>query len=952
MLPVLLSALASALLPVWGQPARGKKYALVVGINVYEHTKLSALQFAENDATDLGKVLRRAGYEVVVLTGSAREAPLRPTRANIGERLKEVLGKCRRGDTALVALAGHGLQFAGKRDAFFCPVDARPFGERSDSLLSLNEVYRQMDQSLASIKLLLVDACRNDPESSRGVDDSAPRPPRGIAALFSCSAGERAFETEKLGGGHGVFFHFVLEALRGKAKNSKGAVTWNSLVGYVTDQVSDEVPRVIRDGAKQTPHQMTDLKGKSPVLLGREEDEQRPDQSRVERPPGGARVEQPAEPPGASSGSFGWLWWGGGTAAALAVLGVVLVRRRRRAAHPGRPVPGGPGARREGARSGARGDEQHQAEASDQAHALLSGRYQVLRQLGKGGMGVVYLAQDHTLGCEVVIKMPLRSVLDEPGFADRFSREIRSMVLLAHPHVVKIQDVGCHDGVPFCVLQYLPGGSLQDRPLPADPASLQDWLPAVAGALDFVHGQGFLHRDIKPDNILFDAHGNAYISDFGVAKVLSDKAAKKGATQLTGEGLVVGTIGYLAPELIMGAQKVTGQADQYALAATVYKVLAGRLPFVGNSDAAILVQQAAGKMPPLRQFAPHLPPGLGQVIARGLSKDPAQRFPSCTAFAEAVLQLTSPRAASQPASARAATPPKLPGTKGGSPPALPAGAKSAGRLPGSAEAPGTSRPAPRTGRRPEPAPGGGRGVLIVAGAILAVGAAVGGVFAYRALRARPDPSAPSAPTAPEAFRFRPLAGVTVQPGTPTYVPIRIVRVKYEGPVQLVCERNVAGVSLSEGTIGPGQSEVSLKLEVAEGTTGSLDVPLKGVAEGVAQSVVLRLLVLPPPQFKVELPDPLPRLRIGAPEVSVRVRIARTGYTDLPGRFSVNTDDLPAQVIVVPTSNPIRPGQEGFDIRVQALADAPKKQVSLPITVFLKHPTRKLQQQVVLQLRVE
>jgi formylglycine-generating enzyme required for sulfatase activity len=268
---LLLVGLCLGLTPLVGQdrPGKppGKRYALLVGINVYEHPKLAALKFAENDAADLARVLRKAGYEVILLTGSAKGKSRRAEKANLEARLKEVLDRCKGGDTVVVALAGHGLQFRGKKDAYFCPSDAQPFATRTASLLSLNQVYRQMDESRASVKLLLVDACRDDPESSRGVDDSAPRPPRGVAALFSCSAGERAFETKKLGGGHGVFFHFVIEGLQGKAKDPKGAVTWHSLVGYVTEQVSEEVPEIIGGGARQTPHQMTDLKGKSPVLL-------------------------------------------------------------------------------------------------------------------------------------------------------------------------------------------------------------------------------------------------------------------------------------------------------------------------------------------------------------------------------------------------------------------------------------------------------------------------------------------------------------------------------------------------------------------------------------------------------------------------------------------------------------------------------------------------------------
>ena len=286
LLPVLLlPVLAALLLPVWGEATKGKKYALLVGVNSYEHPKLPALKYAERDVQALAAVLEKAGYEVTLLTGAAK-ARLRPTRANIEAQLKEMLGKkCRRGDTALAAFAGHGLQFAGKSDAFFCPADARPFAEETATRVSLRSVYTEMDRSFAGVKLLLVDACRNDPASGRSIDvDTAPRPPRGIAALFSCSSGERAFETEKLGGGHGVFFHFVLQGLRGKAKNARGAVTWGGLVEYVTEQVSDEVPRVIRDGARQTPHLMADLKGKSPVLLALVDSGTGRVESRVERP--------------------------------------------------------------------------------------------------------------------------------------------------------------------------------------------------------------------------------------------------------------------------------------------------------------------------------------------------------------------------------------------------------------------------------------------------------------------------------------------------------------------------------------------------------------------------------------------------------------------------------------------------------------------------------------------
>src|SRR5579883_2088909 len=162
------------------------------------------------------------------------------------------------------------------------------------------------------------------------------------------------------------------------------------------------------------------------------------------------------------------------------------------------------------------------------AGQTLLGRYDVRGALGEGGMAYIYRAYDRNLDCDVVIKVPRASAMEDPEFAQRFARETRSLVRLAHPRIVKVLDVGEHDGLPFAVMQFLAGGSLEDRfqSLPAGRARaegavlLRQWLPAMAEALDFIHGQGTVHRDVKPANILFDAHGHVYLSDFGIAKAL------------------------------------------------------------------------------------------------------------------------------------------------------------------------------------------------------------------------------------------------------------------------------------------------------------------------------------------------------------------------------------------------------------------------------------------------
>jgi len=256
-LSVLLVVLESALL--LAAPPASQRYALLVGVKEYHHPKLLPLHYTENDVAQLKDLLRSAGYEVTLLCDSEgeRDPRLLPTLANIRAQLSTVLSKCERRDTVLIGLAGHGLQFETLDDSFFCPADARPFPEQAPTLLSLKGLYRELDQSNAGVKLLLVDACRDDPTQGRGgrrgIDaDSVPIPPRGVAALFSCSAGQVAYEHKKYE--HGIFFHFVLEGLRGKANDGEGEVTWDSLQAFVRKRVSREVPKLIGEGAKQDPN--------------------------------------------------------------------------------------------------------------------------------------------------------------------------------------------------------------------------------------------------------------------------------------------------------------------------------------------------------------------------------------------------------------------------------------------------------------------------------------------------------------------------------------------------------------------------------------------------------------------------------------------------------------------------------------------------------------------------
>jgi len=267
----------------------------------------------------------------------------------------------------------------------------------------------------------------------------------------------------------------------------------------------------------------------------------------------------------------------------------------------------------------------------DLCGATLDGRFEVGAVLGQGGMGTVYRARDARLDRVVVIKVPHPKFLAEDGFRARFERETRALLQLEHPHVVKVLDVGSHRGVPYTVLQYLPGGSLESRLRREggreSAEAVVGWLAPIARALDFSHARGIVHRDVKPGNVLFDDAGHAYLADFGVAKALGGIE-----TGLTHTGMTPGSPDYMAPESVRGAD-VGPAADQYALASMVYEALSGKLPFRGTTAIEVLlVKQTAA--PP--ELAPDVvPPRASAVVLRGLERDPAKRFPSCVEFAEA-----------------------------------------------------------------------------------------------------------------------------------------------------------------------------------------------------------------------------------------------------------------------------------------------------------------------------
>jgi eukaryotic-like serine/threonine-protein kinase len=252
--------------------------------------------------------------------------------------------------------------------------------------------------------------------------------------------------------------------------------------------------------------------------------------------------------------------------------------------------------------------------------------YQPLYELGRGSMGVVWLARDETLGRLVALKLIAAGA--DPRFGPRLLREGRAIAQLRHPHIVAVHALGETGGTTFLAMDFLEGGDLdshlQHKPMPARPAA--SLVRKMADALAHAHAAGVLHRDLKPSNILLDETGEPHLADFGLAAPLS------GAGDLTLPGQVAGTPAFLAPELLAGADHGSKQSDIYGLGAVLYVCLTGRAPFIGESTAAILAQIADGEPPPPRLLNPAVPRDLETLCLKCLEKSPARRYVSAEAL--------------------------------------------------------------------------------------------------------------------------------------------------------------------------------------------------------------------------------------------------------------------------------------------------------------------------------
>jgi eukaryotic-like serine/threonine-protein kinase len=263
-------------------------------------------------------------------------------------------------------------------------------------------------------------------------------------------------------------------------------------------------------------------------------------------------------------------------------------------------------------------------------NTFVDSRYRILRRIGSGGMADVYCAEDTHLGRQVALKVLHRRFAQDQEFVERFRREASAAAGLQHPNVVNVFDRGRHDGTYYIAMEHLPGRTLKEiveSEAPLAQERVVDFGLQILQAAGFAHRHGVIHRDFKPHNVIVDDHAHAKVTDFGIARA--------GASEMTETGSIMGTAQYLSPEQAQG-HAVTATSDLYSIGVMLYEMLAGRLPFEGESAVSIALKHLSEPPKPISQIRPDVHPALESVVMAALAKDPARRWQTAEDFGEAL----------------------------------------------------------------------------------------------------------------------------------------------------------------------------------------------------------------------------------------------------------------------------------------------------------------------------
>lgn len=260
------------------------------------------------------------------------------------------------------------------------------------------------------------------------------------------------------------------------------------------------------------------------------------------------------------------------------------------------------------------------------------GRYKIIEEIGSGGFATVYKAQHAILDTEVALKVLKPELAQDPDARRRFIQEAQTASNLEHPHIVRIFDLEEDETYVFIVMAHIAGHNLRQwrEEHPDAPwRVLLELLSQIAQALDYAHGKGVLHRDVKPANLLIDQKNKAYLADFGLVQVAT-------SPRLTQVGRVVGTPAYVSPEQAQDLPTIDGRADQYSLAVVVYELLVGRPPFQAEQSTAVALMHIQQPPPKPSELKKDVPVELNEVLLRALSKQPDERYPTCVEFIRAL----------------------------------------------------------------------------------------------------------------------------------------------------------------------------------------------------------------------------------------------------------------------------------------------------------------------------